>query len=137
MSNTKAQREEKTREYLFSGLKWFEGGTQQRNIGISVIEGHWSAFPSLRSVWRPLLVTQVVHVMTKGDDSETERNNADRMIALLVRDAVNLDREQKRAIHEALFNSAQILPSGEISPTRAKGVALPAAKVARWLEAFV
>src|SRR3954465_12972263 len=40
VSNTNAQREEKTREQLYGGLKWFEGGTQQRNIGISIVEGH-------------------------------------------------------------------------------------------------
>ena len=41
-SNQNTQERARTEGYLFEGLKWFEGKTQKRNIGIAIVEGYWS-----------------------------------------------------------------------------------------------
>ena len=70
---------------LLESLKWFEGGIQNRAIGIAVIEGHWDDQPELRPTWASLLVAQAVYILSKPESElpQHETRNLQRILALL------------------------------------------------------
>lgn len=73
-------------QHLFEALSWFSGGTQKRNIGISVVEGYWAEIPHLRRILVTLLVNQAIYLLTQSEqyDSSHERNNLCRIMRLLL-----------------------------------------------------
>jgi hypothetical protein len=81
-----------TEEYLVRSFQYFVGGQQKRSIGISAIEGFSAEVPRLRGVFIPLLVNQVIYVLTKVPEDpadkildDHEKDNLERMIELLGR----------------------------------------------------
>ena len=87
-------REGRLEEHLYDALKWFEGETQKRSVGLSVIEGNW-ANTALHPTWRGVLVNQAVYLLASSKtDTEHERQNLRRIWALLSRLKLNeFDRE--------------------------------------------
>jgi hypothetical protein len=82
-----------TEEHLVQSFQYFTGGSggqQKRSVGISAVEGFSKEVPRLRGVFVPLLVNQVIYVLTKipeGPQDEMldnhEKDNLERMIDLL------------------------------------------------------
>ena len=82
-----------TEEHLVHSFQYFTGGSggqQKRSVGISAVEGFSKEVPRLRGVFVPLLVNQVIYVLTKipeGPRDEAldnhEKDNLERMIDLL------------------------------------------------------
>lgn len=73
-------------EYLFQAFQYFEGKTQKRNIGISIIEGLWQVAPHMKGMFIPLLVNQGIYLLTESEqtDARHERDNLRRIMALLL-----------------------------------------------------
>ena len=77
----KASREE---DLLGKTLAYFDGGSQRRSIGISLLEGIWIRKPASYPVIVPLIANQVVYLLhsTDSHDAHNERNLV-RLVLLL------------------------------------------------------
>jgi hypothetical protein len=79
--------------HLYDSLKWFEGGTQKRSIGLSVVEGNWSS-DSMHNTWRGVLVNQATYLLSVSDsDTDHERQNLER-IRIRLEDVVLTDADR-------------------------------------------
>jgi hypothetical protein len=80
-----------TESRIFDTLRYFEGGSQTRNVGISVMETYWedSRLLQLRDLCVPLLANQAMYLLRASDqkDKPHEQDNLRRIIALLERAA--------------------------------------------------
>lgn len=72
--------------YLFEALKWFTGGTQKRNVGISIVEGYWTEIPHLKGILVPLLANQAIYLLTQSEQDTAlhEYDNLNRIMVLLI-----------------------------------------------------
>jgi hypothetical protein len=69
----KSAREE---ERLAKTLDYFDGGSQRRSIGISMLEGVWLNRPKYYRILVPLIANQIVYLLLSTDshDAHNERN---------------------------------------------------------------
>lgn len=81
-------RRERREARVFEALKWFEGKTQRRNIGIAVVEGAWSETPHLRATLIPLLINQAIYLLAESKQREAahEADNRIRLMRLITDD---------------------------------------------------
>jgi hypothetical protein len=82
----RARQETRRREHLIGAFQYFDGKTQRRNIGVSIVEAYWAEMPTLRAMFVPLLAGQAVYLLTQSeqpDDAELEYVNLDRMMHML------------------------------------------------------
>jgi hypothetical protein len=94
-------RDARLETHLYDALKWFEGTTQKRSIGLSVIEGNWLNAVRIRTTWRGVLINQAAFLLSSSDtDTEHERQNLDRIRILL--SALSLDQREQAALAHAL-----------------------------------
>lgn len=77
----KATREE---DLLGKTLAYFDGGSQRRSIGISLLEGVWIHKPAIHPVIVPLIANQIVYLLhsTESHDAHNVRNLV-RLVLLL------------------------------------------------------
>lgn len=124
-SNQKLQQQDRMERHLLDSLKWFEGGTQKRSIGVSVVEANWGTHERLRPTWRAVLVSQAVYLLaeTKETRSQHEIENCGRVRRLLALEQKKLSAGQKSAIHTALAAREQ---------HAAGGLELPVDELAHW-----
>jgi hypothetical protein len=90
--------------HVLDSLKWFEGKTQKRSIGIAVVEGNWDRFPDLRAMWVPILTNQAEYLLAESgqDDAIHERENLIRIMRLLLAARTTLTPDQKAGIRDAM-----------------------------------
>ncbi len=79
-------------DFLFEAFKWFEGGSQKRNIGISIVEGFWEEVPHLRGILVPLLTNQAIYLLTKSEEREALHETDKKEMKKL--------QEEREALHE-------------------------------------
>jgi hypothetical protein len=101
-ANRKAEQRKQQLEQLFQALHWFEGGTQERSIGIAIIEANQEKFRGeMSGIWASVLVSQAKHILSKSDPkSETEDTNLRRIMRLL--QSHELTRDQRHDLCSAL-----------------------------------
>lgn len=79
--------QERTELYLVDALKYFQGRTQKRNIGIAFVEAYWHKKPALQPTWTAVLINQAIYILTKiiADKSLTlhELDNLERILKIL------------------------------------------------------
>jgi hypothetical protein len=102
-----AQRAERDRlqAHVLDSLKWFEGRTQKRSIGIAVIEGNWSLFTALQPTWIAILVNQAVYLLAQSretEDAALEQQNLKRIMDLLLLARTKVAEAQKKGLSDAL-----------------------------------
>jgi hypothetical protein len=70
------RRSAREEERLARTMDYFDGGSQRRSIGISMIEGLWLANSRYHSVLVPLIANQIVYLLLSSDshDAHNERN---------------------------------------------------------------
>jgi hypothetical protein len=92
------------RNILYESLKWFEGGTQRRSIGIAVVKTSWKAFEEFRALWLEVLVNQSIYLLTasKQERKPHEHENLRRMMELIVREKSILDVESLKTLCSTL-----------------------------------
>jgi hypothetical protein len=80
-------RSQRTWELLIESLRWFEGGTQPRSIGIALVESKWQYHEEFRSRWASILVNQAIYLLTRKNsrDAAHERANLYRVMDLLTK----------------------------------------------------
>ncbi|MBT4290412.1 MAG: hypothetical protein HOD92_24055 [Deltaproteobacteria bacterium] len=70
-------------ELLEKSLSYFERGTQARSIGISLVEGIWVKRKKYLDVITPIIISQVIFLLTEADDYAQEKANLIRLLNLL------------------------------------------------------
>jgi hypothetical protein len=78
----------KMRDVLYESLRWFEGGTQDRSIGIAVVNASWASFENFRPIWIEVFSNQAIYLLasSKQGTNAHEHHNLMRLINLLVRE---------------------------------------------------
>ncbi len=116
-------------ESFIAALESFSGGTQNRSIGISIIEGNWDERKELRKVWVSILHSQAIYLLTQSEnDKAHERDNLDRIMNLLESikdDAQQLSPRQRTSLVDAVRNNRN--PAG---------VTVAATKLKTWEQSF-
>lgn len=98
------ERRTKERDILYGSLKWFEGGTQNRSIGIAVVNASWSKYPEFHHLWVEVFANQAIYLLaaSKRDDKEHEQDNLRRLLDLLQREERLLAPETKSILSDTL-----------------------------------
>ena len=126
ISNRKGERWKQQLEQMFESLRWFEGDTQKRSIGIAIVEANQEKFrKQMGKVWASVLTLQAKHILTKSKpDNETEYSNLERILKLLSRD--ELTAEQRNDLCSAL----------KYDPQRKAGLDISDEDRSKWLIKF-
>jgi len=79
-------RKQRVWELLLESLRWFEGHTQKRSIGIALVESKWDHHVEFRGRWASILVNQAIYLLTRKNDRDAihERANLYRIMNLLI-----------------------------------------------------
>lgn len=79
------RRSAREEDSLARTLDYFDGGSQRRSIGISLIEGIWLSKPQHHRILVPLVSNQIVYLLLSSDshDAHNERNLV-RLIMILI-----------------------------------------------------
>lgn len=72
---------------VYQALPIFGGKTQNRSVGIALVEGYWETEPHLRPVLVPLMIGQAIHRLLRSKESDDllERANLTGIMELLER----------------------------------------------------
>ena len=83
----------KLREMLFDSLRWFEGDTQKRSVGLAMVSAAWDKDADFRQIWTNVLTTQAIYLLLKSDQKsrEDELVNLCRTMEILQRPGAHLD----------------------------------------------
>jgi hypothetical protein len=85
------ERQQVRREQNYiAAFQYFDGKTQRRSVGISIIAASWREMPELLPMFVPLLVHQAIYLITQSrekEDAALEYRNLDRIIDLLATSA--------------------------------------------------
>jgi len=89
-------RKEREAKFVLDSLKWFEGKTQRRSIGIAVAESNWTKYPQLQVQWTAVLAGQAIHLLTRTKERESvpERYNLVRIMSVLRRPDVKFQIDE-------------------------------------------
>jgi hypothetical protein len=94
----------KQRDVLYESLKWFEGRTQRRSIGISVVRTSWGAFEEFRPLWIEVFVNQAIYLLTgsKQGTKPHEHDNLRRIMDVLVRERVRIAEDSRILLRDTI-----------------------------------
>jgi hypothetical protein len=97
-------------ELLEKTLNYFNQGAQARTIGISLVEGIWIKKQKNLDIILPVLVSQVLYLLTEVKDSAQESRNLFRLLSLIeiVLPHANSSTNELAEISEALMWGAQM-----------------------------
>lgn len=125
------------REALVASLRWFEGGTQSRSIGISVVLASWDDFPDLQGIWLGVLSNQAVYLLTESRQRRKphEITNLRRIMDVLIRDQKRvggglLDSTARLSLRQALDD--RLNPEKQVE----RGVEVDAVELMDWWQAL-
>lgn len=92
------------KDILYESLKWFEGGTQKRSIGIAVVKTSWDAYSEFRPLWTEVFVNQALYLLAASDSgSKThEQENLGQILALLTRERTLIPTESKQLLCQTI-----------------------------------
>jgi hypothetical protein len=81
------RRDQREDALLAQTLKCFEGKSQRRSVGISLVEGLWAPKMKKMNILVPVLVNQIVYLLhsSKSVDAVHEERNLIRLLTLLKR----------------------------------------------------
>jgi hypothetical protein len=117
------------REALIESLKWFEGDTQKRSIGISIVAASWDEFPELQPTWLGILANQAVYLLIVSSQGEKlhEVTNLRRILRILSREGSRLDEVARQSLRTALDER-----TSPVSEKRKGGVDVGAVELMDW-----
>jgi len=103
----------KLRDVLYESLKWFEGGTQNRSIGIAVVRTSWELHPEFHKLWIEVLANQVIYLLAAQEpkDRPHENENLRRIMETLLRESALIDTETYRILCDTIRRKS----NGEIT----------------------
>jgi hypothetical protein len=94
----------KERDVLYQSLTWFEGGTQNRSIGIAVVNSSWNKYREFQALWVEVFANQAIYLLAaaKRDDKAHEQDNLRRLAELLEREAKMLAPETRLVLSDTV-----------------------------------
>ena len=96
-------------ELLEKTLSYFERGTQARSIAISLVEGIWVKRKKNLDVFAPVVISQIIFLLTSAENFAQEERNLIRLLYLAekcIPHSINPNHEWAE-ISEALIESAR------------------------------
>jgi len=98
----------KLRDVLYQSLRWFEGGTQNRSIGIAVVQTSWETHPEFQKLWIEVLANQVIYLLAAQEpkDRPHEYENLRRMLDILAQQKSLLDSHTKGILCDTIVRKA-------------------------------
>lgn len=95
---------DRLRDILYESLRWFEGESQKRSIGISVVDASWELFPEFQPIWLAVLSNQAVYllIVSEQKDKAHELMNLGRIMRMLIEQRTNLDIVALESVRDAL-----------------------------------
>jgi len=100
----KVKEDERKELYLVEALRYFEGRTQKRSIGIAFIEAYWDEVTRLQKTWTAVLANQAIYILSKLSTDHKlevhELDNLNRIFELL--DRAELQDPQRRRIGDVM-----------------------------------
>jgi len=105
----------KQRDILYESLKWFEGGTQKRSIGIAVVNTSWNGYKEFRPLWIEVFLNQAIYLLTTSEEKTKfhEHDNLRRIMDLLVREKTSITEQSKILLTNTLTQKVEgKIPSG-------------------------
>ncbi|MFZ4699495.1 MAG: hypothetical protein ACOYMG_05555, partial [Candidatus Methylumidiphilus sp.] len=95
----------KQRDILYESLKWFEGGTQKRSIGIAVVNTSWNGYKEFRPLWIEVFLNQAIYLLTTSEEKTKfhEHDNLRRIMDLLVREKTSITEQSKILLTNTLL----------------------------------
>jgi type II secretory pathway pseudopilin PulG len=111
---TQERQRDKRDTYLFEALKWFTGGTQKRNVGISIVEGYWTEIPHLKGILVPLLANQAIYLLTQSEQDTAlhEYDNLNRIMVLLIEFE---EKHKFRAYYDQILHAIEKSQRGSVA----------------------
>ena len=105
----KETRQKNEAELLEKTLNYFNQGAQARTIGISLVEGVWCKKKKNLDIILPVLISQVLFLLTEAEDSAQEQRNVFRLLHLIEQSLPHANRygNELAEISEALMWGAQ------------------------------
>lgn len=76
-------RDKNEAELLEKTLHYFNEGTQARTIGISLVEGVWWKRKKNLNIILPVLISQVLYLVTEAEDTPQDNRNLIRVLSLI------------------------------------------------------
>ena len=128
----------KREEHVFNSLQWLSGGTQERSIGIAVIDANWKKFPHLHETWTSVLVAQAVYLLAEQQREETKQrqheitnaNNILRILEKTRKETELLDDKHVKELERAL--AARVEEEKATKGNSKHGLDLPGEVVKQW-----
>lgn len=109
----------KLRDILYESLKWFEGGTQKRSIGIAVVNTSWASFEDFQPLWLEVFANQAIYLLAgsnQGTDAH-EHDNLRRIMEVLVRERQRIGPETASLLLNTLADKDSGGISSGLAPT--------------------
>jgi hypothetical protein len=74
------------REACYESLKWLGGGSQNRAIGIAIIETNWDEYKELHGLWANALMNQAIYLLGSSEQGTAphEHDNLRRIMTILL-----------------------------------------------------
>lgn len=112
--NFREAKEKNESELLEKTLYYFNQGTQARTIGISLVEGIWWKRKKNLDIILPVLISQVLHLVTEAKDTPQDSRNLIRLLGLIEKLLPHAapGSHELAEISEALMWGAQIEDKG-------------------------
>jgi hypothetical protein len=125
-----ASQQASLREALIDSLRWFEGGTQKRSIGLSLVTANWDKFPDLQPAWLGILANQAVYLLVVADQEDElhKITNLKSIMHVLGREVERLDPIARVSLRTAL--EARNL--AEMEGRATKGVKVESMELGQW-----
>ena len=112
-------RDKNESELLEKTLNYFNQGAQARTIGISLVEGVWLKKQKNLDIILPVLISQVLYLLTEAKDSAQESRNVIRLLHLIEKALPHANHygNELAEISEALMWGAQVESDSDIGVT--------------------
>jgi hypothetical protein len=119
-------------DLLGKTLGYFDGGSQRRSIGISLLEGIWIRRPGTFPVIVPLIANQIVYLLhsTDSHDAHNERNLV--RLVMLLQQIPNL----KDRYHDRWGDVCDALPRKWEDNDSKKGIPVSKPTLELWAKGF-
>ncbi len=108
----------KMREMLFDSLRWFEGDTQKRSVGLAMVSAAWDNDSDFRHVWTTVLATQAIYLLleSKQGSREDEVANLYRVMEILQRPDAQVDALTAHQLTDALLRRLRTSTNRGVGP---------------------
>jgi hypothetical protein len=127
------------RSQLLGSLSYFSGKTQNRAVGVAIVEAHWKDWSDLRDTWVGVLVNQAVYLLTESDakDNLAEHANLERIMWLLGREPERIRKPSDWELEDALNRAIDSCkPRSATSEKSTIGVYAERALLEKWQAQF-